>query len=184
MRKDYDEGKCPEIYVCGICGKKFFDRESKEDFISHCQSHSLEKPTIEEVQNEEKKTATEMMVNDMQEEEYYNLKHTQPEWKERLKQLVGGIIFDCFHNNIEINDSACNGVTNYILNGIGGDNKFFENYLEQFDDIIQSLLSQKDKEWEEKIEKVNEEAFKYLIEDQDRKDEISAQFYRNYIINN
>jgi hypothetical protein len=55
---------------------------------------------------------------------------------------------------------------------------------EWFEDFIQSLLSQKDKEWEEKIEKVNEEAFKYLIEDQDRKDEISAQFYRNYIINN
>ena len=35
-------------------------------------------------QNEEKKTATEMMVNDMQEEEYYRIKHTpkEPEWIE------------------------------------------------------------------------------------------------------
>ena len=60
----------------------------------------------------------------------------QKELQEQLKQFLGYIIWDCFHNDIKVDDSACNGVTNYIFNGVGGDNKLFEIWLERFNELI------------------------------------------------
>lgn len=60
----------------------------------------------------------------------------QDKLREQLKQFLGYIVWDCFHNDIKLDDSACNGVTNYIFNGVGGDNKLFEIWIERFNELI------------------------------------------------
>ena len=77
----------------------------------------------------------------------------QKELQEQLKQFLGYIIWDCFHNDIKVDDSACNGVTNYIFNGVGGDNKLFEIWLERFNELIDQNFIGKE-EVREKIEKI------------------------------
>ena len=92
--------------------------------------------------NKEKKTATEMMVNDMQKEEYYRIKHTpkEPEWKEILD------IFD--ERFIDISEDR--EVWKFKKDITVGEVRYFIKQK------VQSLLSQKDKEWRDKIETVIE----------------------------
>lgn len=71
----------------------------------------------------------------------------QDKLREQLKQFLGYIVWDCFHNDIKLDDSACNGVTNYIFNGVGGDNKLFEIWIERFNELIGPKLH-----WEGGIE--------------------------------
>ena len=78
---------------------------------------------------------------------------------EKIKQFLGYIIWDCFHNDIKVDDSACNGVTNYIFNGVGGDNKFFEIWLERFDDIIAQIKKQEREQIKTEIKEIIDRKF-------------------------
>jgi len=92
---------------------------------------------ISKASREEKKTATELMVNDMQEEEYYRIKHTptQPEkeWKE-IEEIISDMV-------------------NHLSDEIRVD--YYEEHanklIKETSIKIQSLLSQKDREWERKL---------------------------------
>lgn len=92
-----------------------------------------------EVQNEEKKTATEMMVRDMQEEEYYRIKHTptqsEKEWKEKWRRLA---------------ERFCD-------EGFGSMPKYISYIsIEKGEQFIDSLLSQKDKDIIRRIKIIGE----------------------------
>jgi len=52
----------------------------------------------------------------------------QKELQKQLKSFLKGVIFD-YHNNNLNQSKVKEEVLDYMFEGIGGDNKFFENYV-------------------------------------------------------
>ena len=99
----------------------------------------------------------------------------QDKLQEQLKQFLGYIIWDCFHNDIKVDDSACNGVTNYIFNGVGGDNKLFEIWLERFNELIDQNFIGKEV-WKEKINsRMILQLCEHDFDDEDEEDEVARK---------
>jgi hypothetical protein len=78
-------------------------------------------------------------------------KKMQDKLQEQLKSFLKGVIFD-YHNNNLNQSEVKQEVLDYIFEGKGGDNKFFENYI---DFIDQNFIGK------EAIKELQEKAWKY-----------------------
>ena len=56
----------------------------------------------------------------------------QDKLQEQLKQLLKKVIWD-YHNNNLNQSKVKEEVLDYMFDGVGGDNKFFENYVDFID---------------------------------------------------
>ena len=70
---------------------------------------------------------------------------------EEIKKFLKRVIWDYSNNNCNISEINVNTIE-HIFEGKYGDSKFFENYLEWFDEYSQSIKSETNKEWVKKID--------------------------------